>query len=179
MLNIVICSKIANISRNNNYIDNKKQFFLWFAGIRGAMAFALSIKSKIDFPQAGPIFLVLTLIIASFTIFYSTLFLEYTLKKCELTNICEADNFEESEFRQRSLFENFKYKIEGLNNAYLMPCVLREKDDPSQRSSLQMQEVRFNSPKGQPDKNKQTIKNDNNSNNDFINKKDGEDVTID
>jgi len=90
------------------------------------MAFALSIKTKIDFPETGPIFLVLTLIIISFTTLYSSVLLDFILKKCEIINLCEADNFEESGFRHKNCFEVFKSKIEEINNHFLLPCVIRD-----------------------------------------------------
>jgi NhaP-type Na+/H+ and K+/H+ antiporter len=140
-LNIYLCTKLSNISRNDTKMDNKKQFFLWFSGVRGAMAFALSIKSKSDFPEVGPIFLVLTLIIILFTILYSALFLELTLKKCEIINMCEADNFEESLFKEKNCFEVFKYKIENINQKYLMPCVEREYKEENSQISVKLHEM--------------------------------------
>ena len=47
------------------------------------MAFALSVKSKMDFPRVGGIFIVLTLIITIFTLFYASLLLEPTLHFCQ------------------------------------------------------------------------------------------------
>ena len=139
-LNVYLCSLISNTTRQENLINTKKQFFLWFAGVRGAMAFALALKSKSDFVSVGPIFLGCTLITTSFTIVYSAFFLDMTLKKCELINICEADNFEESAFRQRRCFEAFKCKIEEINRNYLMKCVQREIKD--EHSNLQMEEIK-------------------------------------
>ena len=141
-VNIFLCSKLANFARTDNLIDNKKGFFLWFSGVRGAMAFALAIKSKIDLPEAGPIFLVLTLIIISFTLLYSNLVLEFTLRKCEVINGCQADNFDESVFKQKSGFETFKNKIEKFNNLYLMPCVNRENKEEIEMSR-QIDEVKI------------------------------------
>ena len=109
---------MVNISRIEK-IDNKKQFFLWFAGSRGAMAFALSIKSRIDFPDAGNIFLVLTLIVASFTLIYSALFLNFVLKNCGLIDFCVADNFDDSSFGKKNCFDKFKRKISLFNKNYL------------------------------------------------------------
>jgi NhaP-type Na+/H+ or K+/H+ antiporter len=117
------------MSRTESKLDRKKQFFLWFAGVRGAMAFALSIKSKFDFVEVGPLFLVLTLITISFTLVYSTLFLEFTLKRC---NIIKQPAIEEnfrksSEYpKKKNWFSNLKSKIYELNQIYLMPCVLRD-----------------------------------------------------
>jgi len=69
-LNVYLCSYLANLSRSNFIIDNKKKFFLWFAGVRGAMAFALAIKSKQELAnkETGGSFLFLTIIITLFTV---------------------------------------------------------------------------------------------------------------
>jgi hypothetical protein len=99
------------------------------------MAFALAIKSKVDFPKVGPIFLVLTLIVISFTLVYSTFFLDWLLKKCEIINLCEADNFESSNY-QKNVFDRLKNFIEEINSKYLNPFVTRENRDTSERINL-------------------------------------------
>jgi NhaP-type Na+/H+ and K+/H+ antiporter len=111
-LNIYICTKLLNRSRKEP-LDTKKQFFLWFAGCRGAMAFALSIKSIIDFPEKGKVFLVLTLIIALFTLIYSTLFLDYTLNKCGIINL-NTNRIENSQ--SQSINANFNANDNDINN---------------------------------------------------------------
>ena len=117
------------MSRTESKLDTKQQFFLWFAGVRGAMAFALAIKSKFDFIEVGPIFLVLTLITISFTLFYSTVFLDFTLKRCE---IIKKPTLEEhfpntsNIPKKKNWFSNFKSKIHDINQIYLLPFVLRE-----------------------------------------------------
>ena len=68
LVGIVVCSKLVNSMRNNHALNVKKQMFLWFAGVRGAMAFALSIKSLDEYPEAGKVFLILTLFTTSFTV---------------------------------------------------------------------------------------------------------------
>ena len=114
---------MLNTSRKEK-LDGKKQLFLWFAGCRGAMAFALSIKSIIDFPENGKIFLVITLIIALFTLLYSTFFLDCTLRKCEITNFCNADNFDENILSKNpNCFDRFKLKIMNFNESYLKKCI--------------------------------------------------------
>ena len=122
-LNIVTCTYLLNTSRKEK-LDGKKQFFLWFAGCRGAMAFALSIKSIIDFPENGKIFLVLTLIIALFTLLYSTLFLDCTLKKCGITDFCDADNFDQNILSKNpNCFDRFKVSIMNFNENYFKKCI--------------------------------------------------------
>ncbi len=176
-LNVYLCSKITNITRQENTIDLKKGFFLWFSGVRGAMAFALAIKSKLDFPKVGPIFLVLTLIVISFTLIYSTIFLDFLLKKCDIINICEADNFESSNFN-KNLFETFKRYLEEINKTYLKPFVTRENRESSDRINLNPENIANNPIENQ---NKIEIKNRINNKEGvmFFEKKNNEDVTID
>jgi hypothetical protein len=112
------------------------------------MAFALAIKSKVDFPKVGPIFLVLTLIVISFTLLYSTFFLDWLLKKCEIINICEADNFESSNY-QKNIFERMKNFIEEFNTKYLNPFVTRENRETSERINLNVR----NSPSNENENN--------------------------
>ena len=67
-LNIVIVSYLVNRTRTNALITCKFQFAMWVAGLRGAMAYALALKSSIDFPKMGPIMLITTIIYALISI---------------------------------------------------------------------------------------------------------------
>lgn len=88
------------------------------------MAFALSIKSIQDFDEKGKIFLVLTLIIALFTLLYSTFFLNCTLEKCGITNYCDADNFDANILSKNpNCFDRFKVKIMNFNDNYMKKCI--------------------------------------------------------
>ena len=98
---------------------------MWFSGVRGSMAFALAIKSKDDFIENGPIFLLLTLLFSFLSIIYSSLFMHYTLKKCDMNIVCEADNFEDSSLKHKNPFEKFKMFIEEYNQ-YLQKLAYRE-----------------------------------------------------
>jgi len=66
----MVCSSIVNIARTESKITKQKKFFLWFAGVRGAMAFALAIKSQKELKNKdnGGSFLFLTLIVTLFTV---------------------------------------------------------------------------------------------------------------
>lgn len=57
---------------------------LWFSGTRGAMAFALALKSKIDFHDAGNKFLPFTLCFASLTLVITDFSLIYVIKKLNI-----------------------------------------------------------------------------------------------
>ena len=74
LLNIYPLSLLINLTRSGpRKIKMKSQHLMFFSGLRGAMAFALSLKSKFDFPGTGNIFLLLTLLITAFTLIYSSL----------------------------------------------------------------------------------------------------------
>ena len=149
-INIYICTKLLNKSRKEP-IDAKKQFFLWFAGCRGAMAFALSIKSIIDFPEKGKVFLVLTLIIALFTLIYSTLFLDYTLNECGIINKNTNENINDIDIDNDSInnsnilsiekktngncFDLFKIKIINFNKNYLKKYIKKTKGINNNRNN--------------------------------------------
>ena len=66
-LNIFIVSAFVNISRTENKIGPKMQTVMWFSGLRGAMAYALALKSIQDL-DIGPIILIDTLIYTFITI---------------------------------------------------------------------------------------------------------------
>lgn len=66
-LNISIVSYLVNRSRSENIFTRKFQFVMWLSGLRGAMAYALALKSSFDF-EKGPIMLIVTLIYAFISI---------------------------------------------------------------------------------------------------------------
>jgi hypothetical protein len=99
------------------------------------MAFALSIKSVYDFPEVGPMFLLLTLIITAFTLIYSSIFLETTLNKCGIVIKEEEQGFEENhstpysdeiDLKQKNIFDLFKDKMENINSNIFLPLVERD-----------------------------------------------------
>ena len=59
--NILIVSVLVNICRKKSKIGVRQQFVMWISGLRGAMAYALAMKSTIDF-EHGDIMLVDTLV---------------------------------------------------------------------------------------------------------------------
>jgi sodium/hydrogen exchanger 8 len=51
LVNIYAITRICNITRNTSKIDQNSIFIMWFSGFRGAMAFALSLKSAEMLPE--------------------------------------------------------------------------------------------------------------------------------
>lgn len=122
LINILICSRLANITRSENYIDGKKQFFLIFAGIRGAMAFALALKSRSDFQNAGKSFLIVTVIFTTITLIYSSVLLDCVLEKCNIMDHKAPD----STRAENNCFGKLKSYLKGLNVKFLIPLVYRD-----------------------------------------------------
>ena len=68
-LNITIVSFLVNKSRTHKMVTPKFQFVMQIAGLRGAMAYALALKSTFDF-AIGPVILIVTLIYAIASILF-------------------------------------------------------------------------------------------------------------
>lgn len=66
-LNIWIVSWIINKFRSESKITPKYKFIMLISGLRGAMAYALALKSSLDF-QNGQIMLIVTLLYSIFSI---------------------------------------------------------------------------------------------------------------
>ena len=66
-LNIWIVTSLVNCSRTESKISRNMQTVMWVSGLRGAMAYALALKSVTDL-DIGPIILIDTLIYAFITI---------------------------------------------------------------------------------------------------------------
>ena len=66
-LNVMIVTALVDCSRSKSKIPNKMKFVMWIAGLRGAMAYALALKSATDL-ELGPVILIDTLLYAFITI---------------------------------------------------------------------------------------------------------------
>ena len=101
------------------------------------MAFALSLKSKFDFPGSGNIFLLLTLLITAFTLIYSSFLLEPILHAC---GIIETENKEYEEVIEKdnkNYFEILKDWLVIINETHFMPYVnTKGKEDYNYNSQL-------------------------------------------
>ena len=67
-LNVGLCTFITNKFRTESKINGKTSFVIWFSGLRGAMAYALALSCAVDFPVAGPVILIDTLLYSFVTI---------------------------------------------------------------------------------------------------------------
>lgn len=84
-LNIGIVTYLVNKSRTTHKINSRHQFVMWLSGLRGAMAYALALKSSFDF-EKGPIMLIVTLIYAFISILLVGSILNPVLSKLDVTS---------------------------------------------------------------------------------------------
>lgn len=83
-LNILIVSFLANRGRSKSErINKKQQFVMWIAGLRGAMAYALAMKSLNDLPL-GPLILITTLVYAFISILFVGSILNPIMRCCNV-----------------------------------------------------------------------------------------------
>ena len=84
-LNIMTVTFLVNKTRSDETkISGKTKFVMWVAGLRGAMAYALSMLSCEDYGEAGVIMLSFTLVYAIFTILVIGSSLNPILNKCDV-----------------------------------------------------------------------------------------------
>ena len=67
-LNIYLVTSLVNCHRTKTKLNKKKQGVIWLSGLRGAMAYALALKSRTDLATMGPVILIDTLIYSLFSI---------------------------------------------------------------------------------------------------------------
>ncbi|CDW75106.1 sodium hydrogen exchanger 8-like [Stylonychia lemnae] len=84
-LNVGIVSFLVNKSRTTNKITKRFQLVMWLGGLRGAMAYALAMKSSFDF-EKGPVMLIVTLLYAFISILLIGSLLYPILTKLDVTN---------------------------------------------------------------------------------------------
>jgi hypothetical protein len=93
------------------------------------MAFALAIKSLFDFPGVGKMFLLLTLLFTAFTMIYSSIFLETTLRKCGIIIDSEEERVSVQRntiIKDQNLFDQIKYAMSSFSDYNLLPFVVRK-----------------------------------------------------
>lgn len=67
-INILVTSAVVNCGRSkDSRIKWNEQFVMWISGLRGAMAYALALKSATELTE-GPIILIATLIFSLWSI---------------------------------------------------------------------------------------------------------------
>lgn len=84
-LNVWTVSWIVNKFRKDNVITPKYKFVILISGLRGAMAYALALKSSLDFPM-GNVMLIVTLLYSIFSILIVGSFLNPILTHYDVKN---------------------------------------------------------------------------------------------
>lgn len=130
-------SALVNIPRLSNIVNAKKQFFLVYAGVRGAMAYALALKALKEFEgNSGEQMLIITLVFIAFTILYSSFTTNIAIVKCEIlaesTTVRRSSiTHEEVAFNQihpeehTFCFDKLKNFIIKVNKTYLVYYITR------------------------------------------------------
>jgi hypothetical protein len=86
------------------------------------MAFALAMKSETDFPTNGSYFLLFTIVVTLFTLVYASLFLDFTLGKCNILIENESQlNLETNPVS--NVFEKMKSLGQKFHNTWMLPLV--------------------------------------------------------
>ena len=117
-------------------ISPSYQFFMWFSGLRGAIAFALAIDSVQHFEQ-GEIILTLTLVYAVITIILvgggiAPLLSAVSQGKPDLDKSIEPDSA--FQVHSKNCFKKLKYKMKEWDQQYMYPCFVKEEPDSPVRT---------------------------------------------
>jgi len=131
-LNIFIVSKLVNCFRSEKTkINTKQQFVMWVSGLRGAMAYALSLQSIQDYGDPGKMMLIITMIYALLTILGVGSILNPILKRCDvlakpLDDLQIEDNSHNGdEGEQKRCCFKFKRTIVNFNQNFFAPIFIR------------------------------------------------------
>ena len=127
-LNIMVVSKLVNLSRTETKLPFKMQFVMWLSGLRGAMAYALALKSTTDL-DIGPVILILTLIYAFVSILGIGSILNPILSKLDVKrkDMGQAGQEQEGEEElvideaapSKNCFNRFKNCMKSFDNDFL------------------------------------------------------------
>jgi len=132
--NIFPLSFLVNLGRKHHHkVPANQQIMLWFGGLRGAMAFALSISVPTRAPFDSHVFLTTTLVIAIFTIF---VFGGLTVPLLKYLKVPmqghgapaaknNADDDVESETRNLEIASLQKSKVMNFDRSVLRPLFIR------------------------------------------------------
>ena len=134
-LNIWIVTSLVNCSRTESKISRNMQQVMWFSGLRGAMAYALALKSVTDL-KIGPVILIDTLIYAFITILGIGSILNPVLerlgvKRTEADRADELNNNDDDltspaqARREHSCAHKMKSRVRKFDNEYFSPLFIK------------------------------------------------------
>ena len=128
-LNIGICSWLVNLGRSSeSKINFNMQFVMWISGLRGAMAYALALKSSSEL-AVGPSILSDTLIFSLATILIIGTALNPIISKM---NVKQHDSgrsntldLNEVTGKQYNCFNKFKKMVRNFDSVYFSPLFIK------------------------------------------------------
>ncbi|EGR30074.1 sodium hydrogen, putative [Ichthyophthirius multifiliis] len=149
-INVETVSYFLNKYRTTNIVNKNFRFILWFSGFRGAMAYALSMKSREQFTQnnLGRIMLTITLLYSVINIFIHASILENIAKKCKIQqsfyNLEEQkDNLQVSDHNHQ--YQGFWNKVKEffalVDQKYLQKFLLGNVDDMNLSLNINIEQL--------------------------------------
>ena len=124
---MLIVTALVNTARAKNKIGPKMQGVMWISGLRGAMAYALALKSVQDL-EIGPVILIDTLIYAFITILGIGSILNPILSKLDVKrkeDIGFVGQDREEEVRQ-DICSRMKRNLQYFDNLYFSPLFIKD-----------------------------------------------------
>jgi sodium/hydrogen exchanger 8 len=142
LMNIVITSALVNCCRKRRRLGIKTQFVLWVSGLRGAMAYALAMKSTIDFKH-GDMMLVDTLVYALGSVLLIGSILNPLLSYCGVKN---NEELQETEYAFDSdgdipCLEKMKRWLVRFNKSKFAPIFIFADDSGTEGEARELQDV--------------------------------------
>ncbi|CAD8044287.1 unnamed protein product [Paramecium primaurelia] len=134
LANIVSMSFIANWFRSANKINKNQQVFLWFSGFRGAMAYALSLESCLQFEYYGNIMLTMTILIAIINIYFQGAFI---IPLIEILNLKLPQDGNEEEKPQVGCLARCKYAIGQFDEKFISSNLIKQEE----KKDIELQDV--------------------------------------
>jgi sodium/hydrogen exchanger 8 len=122
-LNISIVTVVVNKTRTEKTkISRKIQFVMWFAGLRGAMAYALALQAS-ETLAIGPVILAVTLLYALLNILVFGSMMHPLLTKLDVKNKPDLDS---DEAPRSNCCNKFKQKLASFDENYFAPFFVKD-----------------------------------------------------
>ena len=128
-LNIWIVTSLVNCSRTESKISRNMQTVMWVSGLRGAMAYALALKSTQDL-AIGPVILIDTLIYAFITILgvgsvLNPILERLGVKRTQADSRDELNDNGQQPEESRTCAHRVKNRVRKFDNEYFSPLFIK------------------------------------------------------
>ncbi|CAD8143106.1 unnamed protein product [Paramecium octaurelia] len=124
---VFVITKFANQFRSIHTINEYQMNMLWFSGLRGAMAYALSIQTIILYGPIGEVLLTISIAIIMINIYVQGVMLDPILTKYS-QNLIENYEVEEQE-KSKNIFKQIKEGISQIDNLFIQICLSENNDE--------------------------------------------------